>query len=466
MPRLVYQPEGYSVGDAMPFYEKGVYYFYHYKSAAGRHEEAQNWTLSTTRDFVSYTDHGELFHHGEKGEQDYVFRSGTLLKKDDRYHFFYGGDNGREIVLHASGVDIARLEKDGFRLQAEAGYGPEEWRDPFVAWCGELDAYIMLVGTRKANGKHHNGCTVWFTSRDLANWEFRGDFWAPDQYTTHEMPDLFKLGNFWYHIVSEYSDNTQVIYRRGSSPAGPWELMSDGALDGPAYFAGRTCADDEGNRYLVGWIAGKNIRDDRAPWGGVSGLWVHRIIRQEDGSLGEALPDSVYRAFAGRRPLVKEPVVVEASCGKKETVPVPVAGGPGTDPFMLEAVVEVEKGTYAFSLNLLENPATGEAYEYRFIIPENRIVLSQTPNHGVIPKDHFRGMEKISRHVPLLGRETFHIQIVYDDSYVILYAGCAALSGRLYGGFGGCVSASVLNGNIRLREFSVREGLRPGAGDA
>jgi hypothetical protein len=186
------------------------------------------------------------------------------------------------------------------------------------------------------------------------NWEWKGDFWAPDQYTTHEMPDLFKLGNFWYHIISEYSDNTQVIYRRGLTPTGPWELISDGALDGPVYFAGRTCADDEGNRYLVGWIAGRNTRDDRAPWGGVSGLWVHRIIRREDGSLGEALPDPVYCAFAGRRPLQKEAAAVETSYGRKETVPVPVTGGPGTDPFLLESVIEAGKGTCAFSLNLLE----------------------------------------------------------------------------------------------------------------
>jgi hypothetical protein len=137
-----------------------------------------------------------------------------------------------------------------------------------------------------------------------------------------------------------------------------------------------------------------------------------------------------------------------------------VTGGPGADTFLLEAVVEVEEGTSAFSLNLLEDPVTGESYEYRFMISENRIMLSQTPNHGMIPQDHFRGMEKISRNVSLSGKRAFHIQLLYDDSYVILYADGAALSGRLYGEFGDSVSVAVFNGSIRVCEFSVREGLK------
>jgi beta-fructofuranosidase len=460
MPKLVYQPAGYSIGDTMPFYENGVYYFYHYKSVIGRHEEGQNWTLSTTKDFVSYTDHGELFRHGEKGEQDYVFRSGSLLKKDNRYHFFYGGDKDREVLLHASGLDITRLKKDAFSLPPEAGYGPQEWRDPFVMWCDEQDSYIMLVGTRKVNGKLHNGCTVWFTSKNLEEWEFKGDFWAPDRYTTHEMPDLFKLGGFWYHLVSEYSDSTQVIYRQGKTATGPWKLVFDGVLDGPAYFAGRTCASGEGHRYLVGWIAGKNAPDDRAPWGGTSGLWVHHIVQKEDGSLGERLPDSVYCAFNDKRPLIKEPVRIRAPYGRNEAVLGAVSSGFTAGPFLVEALVEADEGTSSFSLNLLENPVTGEAYEYRFIISENRVVLSQTPNHGIVPPDHFRGMEKLSRNVSFFRKKIYHIQLVYDDSYVILYVDDTALSGRIYGHFGDGFSVAVFDGCILIREFSIREGLK------
>ena len=51
--------------------------------------------------------------------------------------------------------------------------------------------------------------TIKFTFKDLKNWKFEGDFWAPDLYTMHEMPDLFKIGDWWHHIVTEYSDRSK-----------------------------------------------------------------------------------------------------------------------------------------------------------------------------------------------------------------------------------------------------------------
>jgi beta-fructofuranosidase len=457
MRKIVYQPDGFSIGDAMPYYEEGVFYFYHYKHKIETHESAQNWSLSTTKDFIHYVDHGELFRHGEKGEQDYIFRSGTLLKKDDKYHFFYGGDIGVELVLHAKGKDIKDLRKDDLTLPIEKGYGPAEWRDPFVCWCTEIGAYLLILGTRKTETcKYLNGCTVWFTSPDLKHWTFKGDFWAPDQYTTHEMPDLFKIGEWWYLLVSEYSDNTQVIYRRSRSIAGPWEETLDDTLDSSLYFAGRTTADREGNRFLAGWIGGRRNRDDRSICGGDAGMWIHRIYQREDGSLGVALPDSVYTAFNARYSLGTLPLKIAAPYGRNEKI----MGSVSASQFMIEVLIEVEDSTKAFSINILENEKTGEAYEYKFFISKNRFAMSRSPNHGITPEDHFRGMEKLSRDYPLAGKKEYRIQIIYDDTFAILYLDGTALSGRMYSRFGESVSGSVFNGSIIVKEFFVREGLR------
>jgi beta-fructofuranosidase len=460
MRKIVYQPEGYGIGDAMPFYEDGVFYYYHYKHKIGDHSQGQNWTLSSTRDFIHYTDYGELFKHGEEGEQDFIFRSGTLLKKDGVYHFFYGGDRDVECVLHAGGRDLKNLEKDAFRLPIQSGYGPTEWRDPFVGWVDELGAYILILGTRKATvSRHLDGASVYFLSQDLRHWEFKGDLWAPNQYTTHEMPDLFKIGSWWYLLVSEYSDSTQVIYRRSKKATGPWELAPDDVLDGPSYFAGRTVADEKGRRFLSGWIAGKQSPDDRAPYGGPAGQWVHQVYQKDDGSLGVSLPDPVYQAFNEKRPLIKNAVDIEDLYGRKEAVLGTVYGS----PFMIEAVVEVKPGTYAFSINILENEKTGEAYEYKFFLREDRFSMTRTPNHGIVPPDHFRGMDKLWRTAALGEKKEFHLQIVYDDSFAVLYLDGYALSGRMFSKFGDSLSLAVFNGGIKVKELTVREGLKENA---
>ena len=51
--------------------------------------------------------------------------------------------------------------------------------------------------------------TTFFFLDNLADWEFQGDFWAPDLFTMHEMPDLFKMGDWWYLITTEYSPEQQ-----------------------------------------------------------------------------------------------------------------------------------------------------------------------------------------------------------------------------------------------------------------
>ena len=105
----------------------------------------------------------------------------------------------------------------------------------------------MILGARKIDGeKLINGCTVQFTSKDLKNWEFKGDFWTPYIYTMHEMPDLFKIGEWWYLVISEYSDKNKTIYRMSKSLEGPWIAPTDDAFDGRAYYAGRTfCLDGQ-----------------------------------------------------------------------------------------------------------------------------------------------------------------------------------------------------------------------------
>jgi len=54
----------------------------------------------------------------------------------------------------------------------------------------------------------------------------------------HEMPDLFRMGDRWYLLTTEYSDRSKTVYRSSESLAGPWTSPVDDAFDGRAYYAG------------------------------------------------------------------------------------------------------------------------------------------------------------------------------------------------------------------------------------
>lgn len=75
-----------------------------------------------------------------------------------------------------------------------------------MIWNEEKQEYLAGLEPERPDPKNSRpGRTVKFTSKDLKNWKFEGDFWAPGLFTMHEMPDLFQIGDWWYHIISRYS---------------------------------------------------------------------------------------------------------------------------------------------------------------------------------------------------------------------------------------------------------------------
>ena len=156
---------------------------------------------------------------------------------------------------------------------------------------------MLILGTRVGEDKRlMTGRLVKFTSKDLTNWEFQGDWWNPGLYTMFEMPDLFKMGDWWYLVFSEYSDGNKTRYRMSKSINGPWITPADDSFDGRAYYAARTAFDGE-RRVLFGWVPTRDEGGDPSSylWGGT--FMPLEIVQRADGTLGTKLPDSMLGAF-------------------------------------------------------------------------------------------------------------------------------------------------------------------------
>ena len=186
-----------------------------------------------TRDFVHYEDRGVAIPRGTDEEQDQFIFAGSVFEAQGLYHSFYTGYN-RDYPAQGKprpGADARRQHRPAplgedpgqAHLCPPAGLRPDDWRDPFVVWDQEKEEYLLILGARLQGPKtRQTGRTVKFTSKDLKDWKFEGDFWAPDLFTMHEMPDLFQIGDWWYHIVTEYSHRSKMVYRMSKSLSGPW----------------------------------------------------------------------------------------------------------------------------------------------------------------------------------------------------------------------------------------------------
>ena len=328
--RLYYQPKGYWFGDCMPFGKGDTFYLFHQRDTRKPcpFGEPFGWDLATTKDFVTYEDCGTAILRGDDTKQDqFIFAGSVCEDRDGVYHAFYTGFNrdypkqGKpsQVLMHAISHDLKNWEKtnDAVTFTPQPGYDPDDWRDPFVLWDDEENQYILILGTRLAGDKHRQtGRTVYFTSTDLTNWTFEGDFWAPDLFTMHEMPDLFKIGEWWYLITTEYSHASKQVYRMAKSLKGPWIAPEDDGFDGRAYYAGRTF-ELNGQRIIFGWVPSRANETDSAHltydensdneqfiWAGT--FVAHEIYQREDGTLGCRVPQTVWDAFKEKTVLADE----------------------------------------------------------------------------------------------------------------------------------------------------------------
>lgn len=461
MHQLHYQPDGVWFGDCMPIHANGEFYLFHQRDTRnpGPFGEPFGWALATTRDFVTYTDHGESLERGADDAQDQFVFAGSVFEADGRFYAMYTGYNrdypaqGKpsQVLMLAESDDLVRWTKSDRKLvPPQPGYDPNDWRDPFVLRNPETSEYLMILGSRKVGERVLTGSTVAFTSPDLENWTFQGDFWAPGLYSMHEMPDLFQLGDWWYLLTTEYSDKSKTVYRMSRDLAGPWSAPVDDAFDGRAYYAARSASDGE-HRYLFGWVPTKERNDDAArfEWGGT--LVVHEVLQRADGSLAVGIPKGIREAFAPAEPVAGGQVSVAAADGVAEQVLIEDAG----ELFHLSFGLQIRPGTRSVSIRLREDLVTGQGYEFRVDAGEQRLVFDRRPNYPWYQYDN-RGLD---RPLALEAGATHRIDLIVDGSIATLYLDGVALNARMNMVPGQAIVLSTVDGGAEIVDAAVTRGL-------
>lgn len=462
MHKLYYQFPNTWFGDCMPFGHGDEFFLYHQRDTRkpGPFGEPFGWDLATTSDFVHYKDCGVAVPRGTDEEQDQFIFAGSVFEAEGQYHIFYTGYNrdypaqgkASQVLMHAVSDDLYHWTKtqEALTFTPQEGYDPDDWRDPFVLWNDEEQVYMLILGARKIGPKtQQTGRTVKFTSKDLKNWKFEGDFWAPGLFTMHEMVDLFQIGDWWYHVVTEYSDRSKMVYRMSKSINGPWIAPADDAFDGRAYYAGRTfCLN--GQRILFGWVPTKENSDDHANFEWAGTFVAHEIYQREDGTLGVKIPDTVWAAFNEREkiadftiesPYTREEKIVARECGNL---------------FSFEADVKFSGAPRSFGVRILESEEKAQAYQFLFHVKENRYIFEKNPNWPWFGCMNI-GLE---RPIGLNAGETYHIQIIFDDDIATLYVNGVALNTRAYEKPGDSLSLFVTDGTLEVTNASIAKGLK------
>jgi beta-fructofuranosidase len=240
-----------------------------------------------------------------------------------------------------------------------------------------------------------------------------------------------------------------MIYRMSENREGPWVAPGDDAFDGRAYYAGRTISSG-GKRFLFGWVPSRDKDDDKENYLWAGTQVVHEVVQWQDGSLGVKIPDTVYGAF--NFPDHITDVKLQSVDARHEAVLVPVSG----DLFRFEGRLSFCKNTCSFAVKFYEDRETGEAYQFIFLIHENRFCFETTPN-----QPWFQNMNMgLERPFMFKAETTYTIRLIVDSTVATMYLDDVALNARMYRCPGGALSLSVSGGTLEGFSMNIARGLK------
>ncbi|HEX2952308.1 MAG TPA: GH32 C-terminal domain-containing protein, partial [Armatimonadota bacterium] len=309
---------------------------------------------------------------------------------------------------------------------------------------------------RKTAGPNRNrGCVALAVSPDLQQWKVREPFWAPDEYFTHECPDLFRIGDWWYLIYSTFTERCVTHYRMSRSLQGPWRAPENDTFDGRAYYAAKTAGGD-GQRFIFGWLPTKNEEQDANGWQWGGDLVVHEVLQRPDGTLKVVLPKSVRAEFSTNQPVSPVPMfgnwhfagetIESASIGRLSMLTL----GELPQECLLETTMAFQHGTYNFGLLLRVSDDAEKYYQVRFEPGNQRVVVDRWPRPG----DQAFMLE---RPVRLMPEQPINVSALISGSCLVVYVNDEiALSCRMYDHSTGNLGLFVTEGNVEFAKIAIQ----------
>lgn len=477
---VLFRPDGAWVGDVIPVAYDGRFWLFYLHEIRDDDLSGTGWGLVTTRNFVEFEDHGVVFPAGGVDAEDFNAYTGSVVLIGSTAFLFYTGqspwrlaDDGEtavQLVMQATSTDGMRT----WQRHPERTFGPPEhyepgdWRDPFVFRPDPAGPWRMILAARHTEGpQRRRGLIAQMVSDDLVTWRPAEPFWDPRRYIAHECPEVFRWGDWWYLVFSEFSESFTTRYRMARDVNGPWLVPNFDTVDGRAFYAAKTVAQN-GRRFFVGWISTKAAERDDGEWEWAGTMSALEARQRADGTLAFALPTELTATFDEPLPGVAPPSS-EAS-RLRLAVPDGYAAVVGEEEaparFLLSTTIDIAPGTREVGV-LLHSDADGDrAYMLRLEPQRARMVFDRWPRRRTGPgqwqisgdQPHAIELERPCRLQP--GRHLLEV-LVDGTALVAVLDHDVALSARIYDRALGRVGLFAGEGEATFTDVTVRQRSNP-----
>lgn len=478
-----YKPFNGRVGDPMPFYDEkaGEYKVLYLQEYDNNDAWCYHpiWGVST-QDGANYKSLGELVPTGNsKLEQDAALGTGCAVwsEADNLYYIYYTGHNtslaNGEVVMRATSPDFKTWTKDlAWVIRgADYGYSASDFRDPQV-FKDDSGLWHMIIASNLKFAE--------FTSSNLRDWTYSGQFSTMIWDRMLECPDVFKMGDWWYMIYSEsvrtsWSRKVKYMMARtldelkdcfNNGPIWPADGR-EGVLDTRAFYAAKTASDGT-DRYVWGWCPyrtgttfdDKNINvgaGSEPNWSGA--LVCHRLIQHEDGTLTLGEVPGIRAKYTQQ-----QTVAVMESAGASVT-----SGGAelsGDNAYVMYSrlgahnhismTVTTSGDSDKFGISLVRGSDAAKYYTM-VVNPEDgntrKVNFEQEGTDGI---GFVEGIDGYN--FPRPSDNVYNVDIYTDNSVVVMYINdVCAYTQRIYGIQKNCWSINNYGGKITVSDVKVTQ---------
>ena len=434
------------VGDTMPFYEDGVYYIYYLKEAGDSYNHSVY--LATTMDFLSYEEYDDpVLEANRSGGQDSWIGTGSVVKVEGKYYFFYTGHGNAATLEYAEKVMVAvgdsplAFEKlEGWEIPPPSTLGQKnDFRDP-QAYVDPATGNIILTVTASQGGVAR--LLKYTLSPDLETVTYDGIIFTDPTgaFWNLECSDTFRIGDTWYISYSGQDDT--LWYASSDSAYGPYGEPT--RLDDKLFYAAKHVEDGE-KAYMVGWARRSesvSSTQDVAAWAG--NLAVQEIIQLDDGTLILDPVDSIQDSFSVRRALAVDSSHIFLESGSRYSY---TDAFKSYESFMLS-------GDFTFT----GEGTFGLSFDYNGRADKNKLIVID-PANDTLSLVFNEGNTPITETAAVLEPgESYSFTYIQEGSVGIFYLdGQASLTVRLYGVSGKTIQLFAENNAIQftsLREYT------------
>lgn len=431
------------VGDTMPYYEDGTYYIYYLKDGGDSYNHSIY--LATTTDFITYIEQDEpVLESSRNGGQDSWIGTGSVVKVDEKYYFFYTGHTGSEAAEYKEKIMLAESDNltsfskvSNWEITPPTELGQKnDFRDPQAYYDAENGEISLTITASQNNVARILKYTL---SKDLTKISYDGIIFsntADENFWNLECSDTFKIGDKWYISYSAQDDT--LWYASSDEQFGPYSDAK--RLEGKLFYAAKH-VEDEQNSYMVGWARRSesvSSTQDVAAWAG--NLLVQKIVQKENGDLVLAPVEKIAEQFSVGRKLAidSDNQLVESGALYSYTDVFNCY-----ESFMITGKFNYSgKGIFGLGFNY---SGRQEKYKLIYIDPETN-KLSLAFNEGNTPITEIN--------IDVVPNTDYEFTYIQEGSVGVFYIDdMAALTVRLYGVSGKKIMLFTENNSVQFSEL-------------